>query len=333
MLLLTENDFLDILDNPGYDGRRRNIEADCPYCGKEGKLGVSIVKDGFPWQCFSCGESGRAWKLLNYLGRLDLLRNPDLETDLVDNLLLIRKDTPDLDIDLEKEQLPLGYKRVAEDGYLDSRGWDEEDYFYWEAGRSNHFKFRDYVILPVHMNGVVTGYVSRHIWPKWKIDDHNKEVKSSGEGYLILRYRNSTGNEMAKMIYGYDNIIPGKTHTAILVEGAFDVHSVTRKLELYELDEMACVGTFGKKISPEQIYWLQQAGIRNLIILFDPDAIKTTKYKSKELDKYFNVLVGSIDDPDKDADDLTAEELNEVMDNLYHPFDFGIEKVVIKKLR
>lgn len=333
MLSLTENDFFDILDNPGYDGRRRNIEADCPYCGKEGKLGISIVKDGFPWQCFSCGESGRAWKLLNYLGRLDLIRNPDLDTNAVDNLLLIRKEVPELDLELAAEDLPMGYRKVADDDYLNSRGWNEEDYFYWEAGRSSHWKYRDYVILPVYMNGLISGYVSRHIWGKKKIDNHNALVKAEGEGYIILRYRNSTGNEMAKMLYGYDHIVPGITKTVIIVEGAFDVHSVNRKLDLYEIEDLKCVATFGKKISNEQVYWLQHAGIENLIILFDPDAVGTTKYKSKELDKYFNVMVGSIDDPDKDADDLSESELMDVMDNLYHPMDFETEKVVIRKLK
>ncbi|MEM6734454.1 MAG: hypothetical protein AAF620_00150 [Bacteroidota bacterium] len=338
MYSLTDKDFADILDNVSYDSRRKNIIADCPICGAKAKLGVSIVKDLFPWQCFKCAASGGAWKLLHLLGRLDLLRGPDFETDLVDNYLLFKNESKGLDLDLPTENLPIGYRRVAGDDYLDSRGWNDDDYFYFEGGRSRHWKYKDYVILPVYMHGRITGYVCRHVWPKWKIDQHNTTVKKAKEGYLIPRYKNSTGNEMAKMLYGYDQLIEGRTSSVILVEGAFDVHNLTRQLLLYDVDQLKCVCTFGKKISDEQVYWLQAKGVKQLIILFDPDATGMTKYKSKELNKYFDVLVGYIDFKDengseKDAGDLSVEEIERVLNSLYHPIDYGIEKVAIKTLK
>lgn len=325
----------ELIQDSQYDGKRRNIVGTCPFCGKQDKFGISIVKDGNPWQCFSnnCpGGSGRIYKLLNYLGRLDLIKIEGLDTTWLENKLE-KIEYQELDLDLPSEDLPEGYKRVADDAYLNGRGWTDDDYFYFEAGKTKNWLYTDYIILPIKMEDRIVGYVSRHIWSKSKIDNHNNQVKRDDKGYLILRYRNSSGNDMSKMLYGFDKVIPGVTDTVILVEGAFDVFNVTRCLDLYENDFLKCVATFGKKISEEQIYWLQEAGVRNLVILFDPDAMMNTKYKSKDLNKYFNVLVGHIEDNEKDAGDLSVDEMLDLMDNLYTPVDFAIEKVVMRKLK
>ena len=87
MAQLSYEDLTEILDNVKLDGRKRNAITDCPYCGKSHKFGVSLVKESSPWQCFSCGERGTAWKLCNYFGRLDLIQEYfDLDEDLEDPL-------------------------------------------------------------------------------------------------------------------------------------------------------------------------------------------------------------------------------------------------------
>ena len=48
---LTYDDLTEVLDNVRYDGRKRNIISDCPFCGKSQKFGVSLAKDGNPWNC------------------------------------------------------------------------------------------------------------------------------------------------------------------------------------------------------------------------------------------------------------------------------------------
>ena len=130
---------------------------------------------------------------------------------------------------------------------------------------------------------------------KKEIVSYNKEQARIG-GYQILRYKNSDGNEMAKMLFGFDHIIEGKTDTAILVEGAMDVVNLSQELGLFESDRMRAVATFGKKLSSEQIYHLQSKGIKNIIIFFDDDAIDDIK--RMDAHKFFNVRIASTMDAD-----------------------------------
>ena len=281
MAQLSYEDLTEILDNVKLDGRRRNVIADCCYCGKSHKLGVSLVKESSPWQCFSCGERGTAWKLCNYFGRLDLIQEYfDLDEDLEDPLKI--EDEEDLDTELFEEELPPRSKRVLDDEYLESRGWWEESYMDFPVYRSKDFKFKDYILLGVHMYGELVGYVGRHTWSKKKITRHNNQAKIDGT-YQILRYRNSEGNEFSNMLGGFDHIVEGETDTAIIVEGMMDVINLTQELDLFASNDVRAVCTFGKKISDLQIYHLQEKGVKNIIIFYDTDAVEDVK--RMDLDK------------------------------------------------
>ncbi len=69
------------------DGSGKNLIARCPFCGKEGKLGVYIGKETarkkpFMAHCFSCGRSTTTLgKLLESLGRMDLLPTETVASD------------------------------------------------------------------------------------------------------------------------------------------------------------------------------------------------------------------------------------------------------------
>jgi DNA primase len=322
---------LELLDNSSIDSRNKNIVSDCPFCGRHQKFGISIVKDGHPWQCLAaaCGERGKIYKLLGHLDRLDLVG--PVRVDLTKKLEKIIEEVEheEIDIELDSMELPPGYKRVAHDKYLDSRGFNDDDYFYFEVGRSDNFKFKDYVVFPVKMNKVVVGYVSRHTWSKKRIDKHNDKVKKAGEGYRILRYRNAD-MDSARMLYNYDRIIEGVTHTVIIVEGIFDVINITRQLDLYDRSDIVVCACFGSKLSKEQIYLLQLKGVINLTLFYDEDAAEKVKYFAPIANRYFDVLVAYNPDPESDAGDLGREEILECLDMAQTPFSF--KRNIISKI-
>lgn len=333
MGLLTYDDLSDVLDNVKMDGRKRNLISDCPYCGKSHKFGVSLVKDGNPFNCFSCNESGYSMKLMSYLGRTDLIQEFFSVDEEVEDLLKIEDLDDEIDYELEEIELPPRTKRVADDEYLNSRGWWDESYSDFPVFRSKDFKFKDYVLLGVYMYGEIVGYVGRHTWSKKKINGHNRRAKADGT-YQILRYRNSEGNDFGKMLGGFD-LIEEDTDTVILVEGFMDIINITQELDLLESDDIRVVCTFGKKISQEQIFHLQEKEIKNVIVFYDDDACEDIK--RMDLDKYFNVMIASTNDADNvkdgdDAGDLSCEQIEQCLSAARKPVEFYYDKVVIYDL-
>lgn len=304
---LTYDDLTEVLDNVRYDGRKRNIISDCPFCGKSQKFGVSLAKDGNPWNCFSCGERGGSVKLMTHFDRMDLIQDFFDVDDDVEDLLAIDDEDFDLDLELGEVELPPDTKRTSFDKYLDSRGWFDESYFDFPVFKSYDWKYSDYILIGVHMNGLLTGYVGRHTWEKKDIVHYNKVQKRKG-GYQILRYKNSDGNEFAKMLGGFDHIIKGETDTAILVEGFMDVIQLSQELGIFESNKVRAVCTFGKKMSQEQIYHLQSKGIKNVIVWFDDDAIEDIK--RMDIGKFFNVRIASTMDADGVKDGMDVGDLN-----------------------
>lgn len=319
------------------DGGNKNIIASCPYCKKQGKFGVYIGKETekkklFMAHCFSCGNSTQTLEqLLSLIGRPDLYITPvaDLNAKLESNLLFPLEREEEIDDSLGIVELPDFYKRCFTHDYLKARGFAYDDYEYFPVGTTGrlNFRYNDYVIFPVIDQGDVVGYVSRHILSKREIDDYNRTAKIKGD-YRILRFRNSTENDFVKLLYNYDAVVPEETDTVIIVEGIFDVVALTRKLELYDNTRIAVVATFGKKISLTQIFKLQQKGVETVVIGYDGDAVDAVKKAATELQPYFDVLIADIEDPGKDWEELTKEEVYDVFAyRLRTPIEYKINKI------
>lgn len=321
------------------DGSGRNLIAPrCPACGKTGgKYGVYVGRETsrkkpFMSHCFSCGYSTRTLEqLLEAIGRMDLMVAPttDVEAPL-ENILQLKLDEPEeIDDELCAVELPEFYKRTFRHPYLQERGFCFDDYEYFPVGCTGRLNMRyaDYVIFPVIDEGSTVGYVSRHTWPKSEIDAYNRRAKRTGD-YKMLRYRNSTENDFSKLLYNYDAVIEDETDTVVLTEGIFDVITLTRRLEWYDLSRIAAVATFGKKISDVQIYKLQRKGVKCVVIGYDGDAVETVKLTANRLLPYFEVLVADIPDARKDWEDLTDEELYKVFAyRLLTPLEYKLKKV------
>lgn len=319
------------------DGGNKNLISRCPFCKKEGKFGVYIGKETdrkklFMAHCFSCGNSTKTLEqLLSVIGRTDLIITPvaNLSKELDTTILFPINEQEEIDDSLCIVELPDFYRRCFSHPYLNSRGFVYDDYEYFQVGSTGrlNYKYSDYVIFPIIDDGDCVGYVARHIRSKQEIDHYNAQAKSKGE-YCILRFRNSTENDFVKLLYNYDAIIRDETDTVILVEGIFDVISLTRKLELYDNPPVAVVATFGKKISQAQIYKIQDKGVENIVIGYDGDAVCAIKKTAKELTPYFNVFIADIEDPQKDWEDLSLKEIYNVFSyRLKTPIEYSINKV------
>lgn len=316
------------------DGSRRNILVpNCPFCGHdEFKYGIyvgnNVGRKRFGMSnCYHCNRRfGSLKDTLKALDREDLLPPETIELDDSDTDISDMLDD-EIDDDLVEIAMPRGYKRCFKNSYLKSRGWEVDDYEYFPVGtnRSIEREYEDYIILEVRDEGRIVGFVARSILSKEEIDTHNARCH-----FKIRRYKNSDenkGNGFSKMIYNYDAIETGTTHSVILCEGPFDVVGLNRKLELYDNKYIVPIATFGKKISQEQMYKLQKKGVGQVVIGYDNDAKETTSKIAMELDKYFDVLIADIPDGvGKDWDEMDVEDIYNVFAyNLKTVREFNLE--------
>jgi len=212
--------------------------------------------------------------------------------------------------------MPAGWKvSLASTEYLKNRGITPDDCKRYNIGYTNLFKkYENYVLIPIYDNGKIKGFVGRY--GAKKVPDDK------------LRYRNSSGTEFSELLFGYDEITEN-TLTVILVEGIFDKIAVDKTLRLWHTEEIKCVCTFGKKISPEQSKKLRLKGVTNVILLYDFDAIKDIKRYGLELENYF--MTSIVYTTKKDIDECSEEEALELFTNLQKPRDFNTD--VIGKLK
>jgi hypothetical protein len=319
------------------DGGRKNlIVPTCPYCGKQGgKFGIFVgaeteKKKLFMSHCFSCGHTTKDInQLLDDIGRPDLKVEETASFNPLEVPEFFRVEEDEIDDELEEVEMPEGYKRCYKNRYLKSRGFEFEDYDYFPVGttRGLNFKFDDYVIFPIIDNGKVVGYVSRHIWSKADIDEYNNRAKRNGK-YQIRRYNNSLENDFIKLLYNYDTVIEDETDTVIIVEGIFDVISLTRKLDLYENNRVSVVATFGKKISDTQIYKLQSKGVRTIVIGYDSDAMEAINKAANQLNEYFDVYIAKIDSDGKDWDETPYQDIYQTFSyNLCTPVEYKLQTI------
>lgn len=319
------------------DGGRKNlIVPTCPYCGKQGgKFGIFVgaeteKKKLFMSHCFSCGHTTKDInQLLDDIGRPDLKVEETASFSPLEVPEFFGVEEDEIDDELEEVEMPEGYKRCYKNRYLKSRGFEFDDYDYFPVGttRGLNFKFDDYVIFPIIDNSKVVGYVSRHIWSKADIDEYNNRAKRNGK-YQIRRYNNSLENDFIKLLYNYDTIIEDETDTVIIVEGIFDVISLTRKLDLYENNRVSVVATFGKKISDTQIYKLQSKGVRTIVIGYDSDAMEAINKAANQLNEYFDVYIAKIDSDGKDWDEMPYQDIYQTFSyNLCTPVEYKLQTI------
>jgi len=318
-------------------GQKGWMVSTCPFCGAKDKFGV--IFDGLykgkkvsSYNCFSgkCGKKGGLYTFLKDIGRLDLCDgsveiHPD---ELLENKIQsLGKEL--IDTQTKEISLPMFFKRTYKDEYLMKRGFTEDQLKVLEVGYSKlEPGLKNYVIFIIREEGKVVGWVARSIQDKEFIDKYNTKKKAEGSKIRILRWKNAPRVDFEKLLLGYDEVVVGKTHTVIIVEGATSKANIDRLLGLYEDDQIKCLATFGKKISDIQIEKLLKLKIKSVILLYDPDAIENSKRYSFMINKKIkDVRVGFIKDLDKDPGNINEQEVIEIINKLQSPVEFYTNKL------
>lgn len=325
----TEEDkqnILSVLTGAKKSGRKGWYSAKCPYCGKEEHLGV-VFTETISFNCFRCGEKGTAWKLLKFLGKLFLIKKEKLinifqplEVKTFEKVKISKED-----FILPKKSKPLGFKRCLENDYLINRGLSQFQVERYEWGITNlESKYKNYILLLLYFENKLIGYIGRTTLQENEI----KKIESL-EGKKYKRYINSIDTDFSRYLFGIEDI-KEQTKTVILVEGIFDKLNIDNLLQLDDSDDLKCLSCFGKKISEDQIFLLQKKNIKNIIFLYDKDAIHESKKYAIQLLKFFNVKVAYC--TKKDPGDLVFDQLSEILNKVEDPINFSINKVH-KKLK
>lgn len=321
---LTPQQLLSILKKGRVHGK--NVYGICPYCGGD-EFGISIEAPQ-KFGCFRkkvCGVVGNIYTLLIHLGRLSEFKGEYSYSELrLENKIEVEQQEDKIELN-EEHKLPFGYRRCVDNEYLNKRGFTQSDYKRYEVGVSQidpKVGGEMYVIFPIYEGGRTIGWVSRHKWSKVKIENYNKVNQHNA----IQRYINSVSN-FGNILYGFDELSL-ETHTCILVEGIFDKKRVDSYLNG---GGVVCLATFKGKVSENQIKKILKFKIKTLILFYDPDILKVTRFLSFELQNYFPVVYFALIEQDKDPDELEQWEYEEVMSNLLLPHEI-LNKKVLKKI-
>lgn len=295
--------------------RSNQYIATCPFCNKAQHFYIN--KTTQQWDCKKCGETGGIYKLLRFLDKTYLLGAPTVkkvhEIKSIREMEELESSKENVEIQpLPDIKMPVGYKVYDwVNPYLQQRKITLEDIKHWEFGQTKLVsRYLGYVLIPIKEDGKVKGFIGRY---------GSKNVPEDK-----LRYSNSLGTDFSCLLFGYDDIIKGKTDTVIITEGLFDAIAVTKKLNLFADESIRAVCTFGKKISQAQIQKLLAKQVRKVVLLYDYDALKEIRHYAMLLDEYFITKV-AVALGKKDIDECTLDEVIEVFENVKDVRSFNLD--------
>ena len=310
----------------GNKGWMHSEETVCSFgCERSDKFGIKFTERGGVVKCMRCGESTSLFNYLLKTNRKHLIEGYSAPAeDILKSVRSVSNEEGDINI---KCELPRGFKRIYYDDYLDERGFTYYQYNHFQVGYSTDISLREYLIFPIYQDGKLSSWLGRTRYSKeW----HKVNIQNYKEGRdrLIPRYKNSTGTEFSEILGGLDEIVVGKTDTVILVEGLFDKSNIDRLANLYEDDTQSvkCCFTFGKNLSETQINKLIKRGIKNIILMYDPDAIdEIEKFALQYINKFNRISCARLFT--NDPGDMNLNEFNLIMNNLRTPIDFYFNNI------
>jgi hypothetical protein len=303
----------------GQKGWLSNKTLACPICGKTGKFGLKLTKEGGTANCFYCEDPWSIYKYLRFIGRPDLIIGNDPSVIYDKKLSLFRTHEIEGSV-LKDAKLPVGFTHIDFDSYLEERLFTKEQYDIFHVGISTDIKLKNYLVFPLYDHQRLVGWLARSKYSKeWH--KANLEAYKQGKERLVQRYHNSTGTDFEKIVGGIDEITDEVT-TAIVVEGLFDKAGVDRNLDLQHHVTMKCIYTFGNKMSDNQLIRLRQTKLKNLILLYDYGTTKQLKKYGLMCDKYYKVKIGEIKDPAFDPGDMSQAMLLDILSHTLSPIEF-----------
>lgn len=275
----------------------------CPFgCERHDKFGILFTNDGAVVTCMRCGESDSLYNYLIKINKRELIEG--FSAPVKNQLKPLEKEEEIIeDKEHKKVSLPGGFRRIYFDDYLDGRGFISTDYKKYHIGVSDERRLRHHIVFPIYQNGELKSWLARSRmdkdWHKQNIRDFKDKNAS-----LVLRYYNSEGTEFSELVGNLDNIVH---ENCILVEGLFDEQNISKIVRGLRIKE-SCGFTFGKSLSTDQVELLVEKGVKNLTLMYDPDALKEIeKYVLKYANRFENIY-GIALRGDKDPGDLNSQE-------------------------
>ncbi len=281
-----------------------NLVCVCPHCEKN-KLWVLIVdRDDIrspAWQCFFCGDAGRtALSLVRRVEQCDTFRALELiskfqkgNEPLIDLRRLVEErligdvevwsDGPGR-IPLPDEFIPVehGWKRRDLPRYFTERGIGPKKAHRYGLGWCDDGYFENRMVVPVTSGGEVEFFVARYMKAK-----PPKGVKKT----LYPK-----GAKPGRFLFNYDRA--RFCETIRIVEGALDAVHVGR----------SAVATFGTTLSQYQLELLMRTAAREIVIMWDRDAIDKARALADRLADLWTVRVVELPDA-RDPDEHSLEDL------------------------
>jgi hypothetical protein len=310
-----------------------SIHFTCPVCGQYDKIGVSFSEKGNWVHCFHENHYNKHLdQYLREIGRGDLVEYRVESISLkrgVQELFGEEKEA-EKQKELPEKQLPIGFKRVYEDEYLDTRGFLPEHYELFKPGITNiDLRQKGNIIFQIFDDrGIRVGWVSRSKKDKEWHKENTKKAKA-GTAHLKLRYDNSINTDFSKMLGGITEITEN-THTVLLVEGLFDKTNTDIELLLTKSEEIKCLFTFGDSITLEQIDLLKRhKNLQHVYLLYDYNTINNSKQYGLTIQDNLKcrVNVCEIKKEGKDPGNMEAQEFVEVLDQSVSALSFKIGKL------
>lgn len=304
---ITEDEIKDLLSNVRLSSKNHFV-SDCPICGKNKHFYIN--RTTHKWDCKKCGESGNIVRLLSLMGKLyEFSEFKSIERGNIKSLF--DNDTHEEiinSLEVPDKKMPIGFKRFSTNDYLVGRKFIDRNFKEHVIGTTNLVpSLKNHIIFGIFEDKKCKGYLARYI---------GKENRA--------KYNNCKGVNFSHLLFGFDEITE-RTQTVIVLEGLIDKITLDNILHLWENEEVKCVCTFGKKISKFQVLKLQSKGVKNLILIYDEDAITEMKRFSVELHKYFDVKITFTFN--MDINDSKESDVLEIFDRLKSPEDFARKTV------
>lgn len=298
----------------------------CPDCEKADKAGILFTNDGAIFSCMRCGIKTSVNQYLRKVSRVDLIEKQEFNVSIESKIKKIGEVVEEAPIKLLPiKKLPIGFKEIDSDEYLESRNFSDYHFWLFKPGITRidlrHIHQIIYQILDE--NDRCIAWLGRS---KNEKEWHKENLQAFKEhkAELKLRYDNSKDTDFSSILGGVRDM-NDKVDTIILVEGLFDKVNVDTQLKLNSYSSTRCLFTFGDSIQDGQIKSLKKwSNVRTIILLYDYNTIQNSKRYSIILQKELgvDVKVCEIKD-DKDPGIMTLEELNEVFEKSVDPLNYN----------
>ena len=308
----------------GNQGWMRSDSFTCPNCKQNDEFAVKFTKDGGGVvHCLhtrTCnGFTSSLEKYLRSIGKADLIEF-DKSIDINDFPNFGENDNSNDSVcygfkDMPLKQLPIGFKKVYHDEYLENRNFLPEHYDMFGVGVTHidpRYKKKYLIFQFFNDNGGCIAWMARSRMDKEWHTENKRLYKEEGHS-LYPRYGNSPDTDFNMLLGGYGEVTEN-TETIILVEGIFDKVNIDNKLQLVNDDNIKCLFTFGNSISPNQIGLIEKLNsIKNIYLLYDSDASKNSAKYGIELEAKTdkNIYVSSISQKGIDPGDMGLEQIHE----------------------